>query len=83
MFNPGNIRYQRVVKALSYYACAFGGMHVMFWDFGSQEHVFSAPQRYLASKLDKFYDIKESDLTDSPSKSPSKDWIKMTRIDKK
>jgi hypothetical protein len=62
LFRPGESKYRRSVHSLSIYASAFVLTGTIFMDYGKQEHLYSALQRYTFKKVDDYFHVTEEDL---------------------
>jgi len=61
-FNPNNPQFRRGVFITSIYSVTLVGTHLLFADFGTQEHVFSPVQRYFVPKIDKIFGVTEEEV---------------------
>jgi hypothetical protein len=61
-FNPGSDKYRRGVIVASAFSCSLVAVNMLLVDYGKQDHAFSAIQRYIFAKGDKFFEVKEEEL---------------------
>lgn len=61
-FNPNSPQFRRGVFITSVYSVTIVGTHLLFADFGTQEHIFSPIQRYFIPKIDAFFGVTDEEI---------------------
>ena len=63
VFNPGSPVYRRKVFVASVHICTVAGLLTSLSDYGTQDHIFQPWQKFVLGSIDKFYHIKDDELS--------------------